>query len=1461
MKKKLLSLLLVIAVMMTSVSMGFGSLVATAGAAGGGVEAIKAFSLTGGTTVTGTSVNTTINIKSKVSGYQIKVNSITASIRYYQDATSTLNVDVSYSAGTVVGTDGKNFTVSGTISEGLAGLIRYECNYDLLDSSGNVVYAGMTGYGYGAVSANGQQTGAVGTYSAEPPKPGDRYYFGSFNPINSIYVQQPSIVLTSKQETSKNAIAGASSVTKTFALEGDYPNTITVRSLYWEYVEMYGEETVNTTWFEMNTMPDGYYSFTVKYDGSVHQNVEMYYRADATKNTAQNVLNQYLSAGLEKSYYSADSWNKYLTELEKVALAAMAIPGPNYAFRLACEYAAEENVPNGGKLDQACAGLVPVGADYSALKAAYNAFTAVKDNTVSVTTYEAGNEDTGTTTLRLYPQAAVNTIVNKYDGYNENLLKCDQKIVDGYTAEIKSLIANLTYSDAVYTYLDKATKEFDETVQEFENTENPYTSQTWGPYEAAVNAAKDLSRSLKANSQADINSRLASVVEKKIALKYRPANKDALQEQLNIADVIRSENTAGKLYDKKADFADVWAYFDQYYNEALAVKGSEDYNITRQNEVDKATENLRLLNEELANYRVLDTKPLVTALGKKPDPDDESKYVESSYQKWSSLRQEGFAFVDFADPDTVCTDDERKTYADLEEMNRLIELVESALKNLEKVKADFTELRSVVAQIPSEEVLALYNNDVVDAIKDFVAQIDYGATFDKQDDVDKLAADIEAALANLTEANYKDADYTGVRAAIAEAEALDRSEYENFAIVDEAINAVDWTKKIVAQDDVDAMEKAIREAIAMLGFVLANYDDVNAAIAEAEAVEHKEWYANYYRVENIIANIDWNVTLEKQTQVDAYAAAIRQAIKDLKLAEADYSAVEAAKAEANRIEPLSDFNKEFGVALNEAVAAVQAGYTIDRQAEVDAMAERINAVLATADDNLNKADYTRLNVAIAYAEGFDTGEYENYDEVITPVMEAIDWELKCRDTKDKQHTKIMQDQINAIYAAVEKLVLKGADYTAVNDAIDAARAKYEDNAYAEFPYSQESIDAVEAVIGSIEWGYNIKQQSLVDAYVDEIEEAVNNLKYARADYTELDKIIDEYEALERDRYVSLEAVDDYVAKIDMNITVDRKEEVAAYVTGLRALLDALEYLPADYTRITNAENDFNAIIKANRDYYYEEDIDAVEAALDAVVYGLTKEFQDDVNAMADEVERALNALKANMKPADLTALYQARDAANAKYESMFATGLRIDMNTYYVLLDELANVSSYNENTKIQEQADVDSLTAAIIAATEGLEYEFQIIWGDSGLITEGSGTVGEGSYIYGFEEGAMSEDARELLQFVGAAKLEVIETANGFGTGTVIKFKSTKDNSTLAEYTVLVFGDANGDAVIDTFDVAYIAEVVNSGEDPDAVTLRVLDFEVDGVIDAFDVNHVISYANMDATLKQDGSMMPYPEA
>ena len=76
-----------------------------------------------------------------------------------------------------------------------------------------------------------------------------------------------------------------------------------------------------------------------------------------------------------------------------------------------------------------------------------------------------------------------------------------------------------------------------------------------------------------------------------------------------------------------------------------------------------------------------------------------------------------------------------------------------------------------------------------------------------------MAKAIEDAVSAL---QYKGADYTKVDAAIAKANALTKSDYTDFGAVDNAVNAVVRGKNITEQDDVDAMAKAIDDAIAAL---------------------------------------------------------------------------------------------------------------------------------------------------------------------------------------------------------------------------------------------------------------------------------------------------------------------------------------------------------------------------------------------------------------------------------------------------------------------------------------------------------------------------------------------------------------------------------------------------------------------------------------------------------------------
>ena len=65
---------------------------------------------------------------------------------------------------------------------------------------------------------------------------------------------------------------------------------------------------------------------------------------------------------------------------------------------------------------------------------------------------------------------------------------------------------------------------------------------------------------------------------------------------------------------------------------------------------------------------------------------------------------------------------------------------------------------------------------------------------------------------------YKDADYTKVDEAIAKAKALNKDNYKDFSAVEAAVNAVVRGKNITEQGEVDAMAKDIEDAIAALQY-------------------------------------------------------------------------------------------------------------------------------------------------------------------------------------------------------------------------------------------------------------------------------------------------------------------------------------------------------------------------------------------------------------------------------------------------------------------------------------------------------------------------------------------------------------------------------------------------------------------------------------------------------------------
>ena len=125
--------------------------------------------------------------------------------------------------------------------------------------------------------------------------------------------------------------------------------------------------------------------------------------------------------------------------------------------------------------------------------------------------------------------------------------------------------------------------------------------------------------------------------------------------------------------------------------------------------------------------------------------------------------------------------------------------------------ADYSAVEAAMAAIPTD--LTVYTDESVAALNTAVDGVVRGKAFVSQANVNAMAQVIEDAIAAL---QYKGADYTKVDEAIAKANALNKDNYKDFSGVEAAVKAVVRDKSITEQSEVDAMAKAIEDAIAAL---------------------------------------------------------------------------------------------------------------------------------------------------------------------------------------------------------------------------------------------------------------------------------------------------------------------------------------------------------------------------------------------------------------------------------------------------------------------------------------------------------------------------------------------------------------------------------------------------------------------------------------------------------------------
>ena len=582
------------------------------------------------------------------------------------------------------------------------------------------------------------------------------------------------------------------------------------------------------------------------------------------------------------------------------------------------------------------------------------------------------------------------------------------------------------------------------------------------------------------------------------------------------------------------------------------------------------------------------------------------------------------------------------------------------------ILADYT---AVDAVITSAEALDsnLYTN--YSAVEDSINAVDRAKSKAQQTEVDAMAKAIEDAINALV---YKDADYAEVDAAIDKVNALNKDNYKDFSGVEAAVNAVVRDKNITEQSEVNAMAKVIEDAITALQYKGADYTKVDAAIAKANALK-KDNYKDFSGVEAAVNAVVRDKNITKQSEVDAMAKAIEDAINALVYKDADYAKVNAAIDKVNALN--KDNYKDFS-GVDDAVKAVVRGKNITEQSEVNAMAKVIEDAIAAIE--YKGANYNKVDAAIAKANALKKDNYKDF----SGVEAAVNAVVRGKNITEQSEVDKME---KAIEDAIATLQYKGANYNKVDAAIGKAKALNKDN-YKDF-------SGVEAAVNAVVRGKNITEQSEVDKMEKTIEDAIAALQYKGADYTKVDATIAMANALNKNDYKDFSGVEAAVNAVVRGKNITEQSEVDKMEKAIEDAIAALQYKDADYTKVDAAIAKAKAL---NKDDY--KDFSSVEAAVNAVVRDKNVTEQTEVDKMAKAIENAIAALQykdTDYKVADYTKVDTAIAKANA-----------LNKDDYKDFSGVEAAVNAVVRDKNVTEQSEVDAMTKAIEDAINALVYK-----------------------------------------------------------------------------------------------------------------------------------------------------------
>lgn len=649
-----------------------------------------------------------------------------------------------------------------------------------------------------------------------------------------------------------------------------------------------------------------------------------------------------------------------------------------------------------------------------------------------------------------------------------------------------------------------------------------------------------------------------------------------------------------------------------------------------------------------------------------------------------------------------------------------------------------------------------------DDLQAAVDAVDTSLDIRYQDEVDAMAEAIEAAYAAL---KLKDADYTKLntqitagQAAIAQQQLYQPGTYLNFLEVYNVAHAfymADPKVDIQHQYQVDEQEAALKAAIEQLEFLPADMTPIEEAQGTYFGVDTFSYEMEYTTdtdedgivdvLEELYAAYDATVALQEKdnkgeinnnnnAEVKEAADALNAAIANLPAlyASVDYAMEEIPAEYYTTPEMFTPASKK---ALDDAIAAVNRNLKIGDQETVENYANAIYdaiAALEEADANLAALNEAKA-AADAKIKGVDTN---NFTDDSWAAFEAAYEAAAAYLTADPAPKYSEQADIDAaaqaLVNATAGLAKKGAYYGDLDAAIAAAK----DLNKADFTAATwANLESALANAEGVDKTLTVDDQATIDNLTNALNAAITALK-RYADYSALDKAIEDAEKLNKDDYTSAtwNALQDAVEaakNVDRTLSEDDQATVDNLTTAIGGAISVLKGY-ASYAALDEKIAEAKAL---NKDDWTPETWANLETALanaEAVDRTLSEDDQTTVNNLTTALDNAIKALESAEVPLSL----------NIKEGST-------------TIIDEqrgfIYGLGNYQGVNALADDMELTDLIAQGYLEIEGdgrLEYEYV-----------GSNTT--------------------------------------LGTGAKVKFINNKTNEVVATYYIVVFGDCDGDGFL----------------------------------------------------------------